>query len=380
MKKIICTVTNDLNFDQRMIRICTSLSNAGYEVQLVGRKLKYSPALADQPFLQKRFNLFFNHGKLFYLEFNFRLIWFLLFTGFDAVCSVDLDTLLAGFLVSKLKSKKIIYDAHEYFTEVPEVVERPMVKGAWEFLARSIIPRLKYCYTVSECIAEDFRDRYNSHFLVIRNVPVNKKNVWEKHGDSVAYSNARSFWRPNLKPFILIYQGVLNEGRGLEEILSAMEKLIGVELWLVGEGDLSSELRKTAKDKGMLGKVVFHGRIAPDELHALTVKSHLGLNLLKNKGLNYYYSLANKTFDYMQAGIPSICMDFPEYKKINKEYSVFYLLEKLEIESLVKAINKFKDDKNFYINKCKSNRIAADVFVWEKEEIKLIEFYKKVME
>ncbi|MEO1261210.1 MAG: glycosyltransferase [Bacteroidota bacterium] len=380
MKKIICTVTNDLNFDQRMIRVCTSLSQAGYDVQLIGRKLSYSQDLFEQPYRQKRFKLIFNKGKIFYLEFNIRLFFYLMFEQFDAVCSIDLDTLLAGYLASKIKKRKIIYDAHEYFTEVPEVVERPITKGVWEALANFIIPRLKFNYTVSTSIAAEFQKKYNTRFSVILNVPFRKRiesNIdFEEH--EFPFSQHAKFQKNNL--FILIYQGVLNEGRGLEEMIEAMEEIDGAVLWLAGEGDISEILRKLVDEKKLQEKVIFFGRVAPGSLHKLTVRANLGLNLLKNKGLNYYFSLANKTFDYMQAGIPSICMDFPEYKQINEKYSTFYLLKSLSKKDIVAAVNKLRDDNEYYIDKCKNARMAAKVFNWEKEETKLIEFYRKVFE
>ncbi len=143
-KKIYLTVTNDLTYDQRMIRIATTLVNSGYTVCLVGRLRSNSQSLKEQPFAQKRLRCWFDKGKFFYLEYNWRLFFYLLWRRLDAIGSIDLDTLLAGYLLSKLKRKPCIYDAHEYFTEVPEVVERPAIQRVWERLAQGIIPRLTY--------------------------------------------------------------------------------------------------------------------------------------------------------------------------------------------------------------------------------------------
>lgn len=87
--KIIFTVTNDLVHDQRMIRICSTMTELGYEVQLIGRKQKKSTPISSQPYEQTRFRLFFESGKLFYVEYNLRLLIFLLFRKFDAICSID---------------------------------------------------------------------------------------------------------------------------------------------------------------------------------------------------------------------------------------------------------------------------------------------------
>src|SRR5450432_542599 len=100
---IYFTVTNDLTYDQRMIRICTSLANAGYKIMLTGRKMKGSIPLIEQPFQQKRIRCLFERGKLFYAEYNLRLFFYLLFKKADCICAIDLDTILPCYFISKLK-------------------------------------------------------------------------------------------------------------------------------------------------------------------------------------------------------------------------------------------------------------------------------------
>ena len=102
-KKIILTVTNDLTYDQRMQKICRSLSGAGYTVELVGRKKSDSISLATEPYLQTRITCIFNKGKLFYVEYNLRLLFYLTFRNFDAACAIDLDTITPVYIIGKLK-------------------------------------------------------------------------------------------------------------------------------------------------------------------------------------------------------------------------------------------------------------------------------------
>ncbi|MBK9013879.1 MAG: glycosyltransferase [Saprospiraceae bacterium] len=364
MKRIICTVSNDLTYDQRMIRICTSLVSAGYEVMLVGRELHGSRTLVQRAFAQKRLRLLFKNGKLFYLELNLRMFFGLLFSRFDIVYSVDLDTLLPGRLVSALRRKTCVFDAHEYFTEVPELAERPLTKSVWEMAARLTIPGLRHAITVCYSLAEVFEKRYGVHFTVIRNVPLaGEKPMQEAKPKS---------------PFVLIYQGALNDGRGLEESILAMKLLDGVELWICGEGDLSDELRLLTQKNGVEQKVRFFGKLLPDELAKLTTQADLGLNLLKNKGLNYYYSLANKAFDYIQAGLPSLGMEFPEYVQLNGEFDVFHLIEKLEPEEIATAVTQLRSNKNRYDTLAANCRAASKTLNWQMESKKLLEFFSKI--
>lgn len=364
MTKIYFTVTNDLTYDQRMIRICTSLSKLGYDIWLIGRQRPNSQPLNKQVFQQKRLNCFFERGKFFYLEYNIRLFFFLLWNRFDAVCSIDLDTILAGYYSSFLKRKICIYDAHEYFTEVPEVVQRPKTKRIWEWVANHTIPKLTYAYTVCQSLQKVFLEQYNTPFEVIRNVPFQQTNLPPS--------------LPFKAPFILLYQGVLNDGRGLEELIVALQELPQVEFWMAGEGDCSQELRDLVQTLKLEKQVKFLGYIQPHELKEITKKAHLGVNLLQNKGLNYYYSLANKFFDYIQAQKPSLNMNFPEYATIIKEHPVGLLLDDLTPKTIVRSIQALIEHPEVYDSLQDHCLKAREVFVWEKEALKLEAFYKQV--
>ena len=375
-KRIIFTVINDLTYDQRMIRICNSLANYGYEVLLVGRKLSQSIPLQDQSFQQKRLFCFFQKGKLFYLEYNFRLFFFLFWKKFDAVCAIDLDTILPAHYITRWKNKPLIYDAHEYFTEVPEVVRRPKVQQVWERVAQETIPTCKYCYTVCQSLADIFQNKYKTHFEVIRNCPVSPPhdlNFEKEKNDGLTLSQT-------VQPKIILYQGALNEGRGLEQMIQAIQYIDGVQLQLAGEGDLSNHLRELVQHLEIEDRIVFLGYQLPEDLRRITRKAWLGINLLENKGKSYYYSLANKTFDYVQAEVPALHMAFPEYQKLNEEIEVAILIEALRPDELAKVVNKLLEDEKKYQQLRDNCKQAKMIWTWEKEEQKLLAFYQKVFE
>ncbi|MDX2068170.1 MAG: glycosyltransferase [Haliscomenobacter sp.] len=364
--KLVFTVTNDLCYDQRMQRICGTLSAEGHEVTLVGRLRKTSPLLPPAPYRQVRLACWFEKGKLFYLEYNFRLFWWLLLQkSFDVYTGIDLDTIMPCLGVARLKGKKCYYDAHEYFSEVPEVVGRPLTKWIWEMVARIGIPHVDKAYTVGPALAQIFQQRYGIPFEVVRNMPFQNSNP--------------SSTPPPLNsstPPIILYQGVLNAGRGLETAIAAMQKIEGAVLWLAGEGDLSQELRQLAKDLQVECKVRFLGYLNPVELRSVTQQASIGLNLLENRGLSYFYSLANKAFDYVQAGVPSIQMNFPEYLALQEEHRVFYLINRLEVEVLVQAIEHLLGDGELYLALEENCRKAAVEWCWEMEKVRLVEMYR----
>lgn len=360
MKRIIATVTNDLTFDRRMQRICRTLASNGYEVTLVGRQLSNSKPLANEPFQQHRIKCWFNKGKLFYAEYNLRLMWYLLWQKTDMVCAVDLDTIVPCVTVGGWKGWTKVYDAHEYFSEVPEVVDRPKVKKVWEWVASKYIPKADLAYTVGPALAKIFTERYGIPFHSIRNVPdaVTSKPTPKESG-------------------YLLYQGALNKGRGLEVLLQAMQQ-IDLKLKIAGEGDLSTELRQMAIDLGVNSKVEFLGFVKPIDLPELTAGAWLGLNLLENMGLSYYYSLANKCFDYIQADVPAMHMDFPEYSALVEKYHVAILLKELSPEAIVASIQGLQHNTEQYNNLVAACQNAKKHFTWQLEADKLLTLYRDV--
>ncbi len=362
MKRVFCTVTNDLNFDQRMIRICSTLQKNGYDVTLVGRRLKSSPEIQERIFDQKRLSCRFSSGPLFYLEYNVRLFVFLIRSKPDVINTIDLDTVFGAWLYRGLTRAQWIFDAHEHFTEVPEVTDRKFVKWIWSRVERLVFTNADKFYTVSVSISEIYQKNYKKNVEVIRNVPfLRSTNVVKPQSEQSEQG-------------IFIYQGALNLGRCVELYIKAMHNVDG-ELWLVGEGDLSEELRALVAREKQEHKVRFYGRVEPEELHLLTVKADVGLNVLENRGLSYYYSLSNKCFDYIQAGKPSISSAFPEYQILNEEYDVMLLTEP-NLTSVTSAMKQLLQDKALYHRLSNNCQQAAKTWNWENELKKLLKVYE----
>jgi glycosyltransferase involved in cell wall biosynthesis len=331
------------------------LCEAGYHVCLVGRKKRKSLPLQHEVFEQKRLNCFFEKGKLFYIEYNLRLLFYLLFAGCDILLAVDYDTLLPNTVVAKLRGKKLVFDAHEYFTEVPELYHRKAVKYCWSLIGNTCIPKVDLAYTVGPALAKLFTQQHGIPFHSIMNVP--------------PLQSLASFGSNQPIIPIILYQGALNVGRGIEELIFAMREIEAV-LWIAGEGDLSESLRALVQAEKLHDKVVFLGFVLPNKLPELTLQAHICCNLLLPNGLSYYYSLANKFFDYIHAGKPQICANFPEYEAINKEHEVAVLC-KAEPNEIAAALNKLLNDKELYEklrNNCKK---AAQVYNLREESQKL---------
>lgn len=360
LKHIYFTVTNDLTYDQRMHRICTSLSHAGFKIILVGRKLPASRPLENEPYVQKRLRCFFNKGFLFYAEYNLRLFLFLLPRKMDGLCAVDLDTILPCLVASKLKRIVRIYDAHEYFTELKEVRMRPRVQRFWTAVERFAVPQFRNGYTVTEGLAAAFKKRYNRRYNVIRNLPVLLPPATDRE-----------------RKKILVYQGAVNEGRGFEVLIPAM-KTVPYKLVVCGDGNFMTQVKNLIRENGVEEKVALNGMMLPADLRLTAREASLGIGLAEKEGINQYHALPNKFLDYMHAGLPQLAMNFPEYKRINEQYRVAVLLDGLSVELVAKTINETMADENRLKTMAENALAAREIFCWQHEEKVLIRFYKNL--
>jgi glycosyltransferase involved in cell wall biosynthesis len=362
LKRIIFTVTNDLTYDQRMQRICTSLAKSGYDVILLGRKLKNSALIQPQLFKQKRIRCFFEKGFSFYAEYNLRIFFWLLFRKTDIICAIDLDTILPCYFVSLIRNKKRVYDAHELFTEQKEIVTRRTVHKFWLWVERFAVPKFKRGYTVNNFIAEELKRRYGVDYSVVRNLPV-LTNV-----SPVSTGKDEKF---------IIYQGAVNEGRSFETLIPAM-KHVDVKLKIYGKGNLFEQVKQLIKDHHVEKKAELMGYVLPGELKQITSEAYAAVMLFEPTGLNQYYSLSNRFFDYIMAAVPQVCVNYPEYKMINDEFSIALMIDDTKEETIAAALNKLLEDENLHEQLSGNCVIARERLNWEHEEKKLLGFYERL--
>ena len=345
-----------------MQRICNTLQQNGYEIVLIGRSSRSSKPLSTQLFQQKRIRCFSNAGPLFYIEYNIKLFFYLLFKRTDAICAIDLDTILPVYFSSICRNTKRLYDAHEYFTQMKEIVSRPTIHKIWLTIGKFAVPRFQYGYTVNTFIRNKLQELYGVQYVIVRNLP-----YFEKIESQQKNSVKKKF----------IYQGAVNEGRGFETLIPAM-KNVDAELYIYGKGNFYEQTKQLIKDYNLEDKVFLKGNLLPEELKRITPEMYAGIMIVENCGLSLYYSLANKFFDFMMAGIPQICIDFPEYKAINDNYQFAYMIPDIEMGTLSTAMNKLLTDKELYQQLQRNCIVARKELNWEKESQVLLDYYSTI--
>ncbi|WP_298780197.1 glycosyltransferase [uncultured Polaribacter sp.] len=362
-KKIFVAVTNDVSTDYRVHKICNYLVNKGFEITVYGRVLPNTISV-DRKYKIVRKKHLFNHNFMFYAEFNFRLFFSLLFKKYDYILANDLDTLPACFFVSKLKSTNLVYDSHELFSEGPELQGRKFVQGFWRKLEDFFLPKIKKAYTVSQSIVEFYDDKYQNKMGLIRNIPL-KKDILEVEEVSFPTKNRT-----------ILYQGVLNPGRGLKPMIKALHFIDNLDLIIIGYGKVESELKTFVVEEKMEERVHFMGRIAREKLLNYTKKATLGMVLEEPLGLSFKYSLPNKLFDYIHAEIPIIAGNMPEISRIINTHKVGVIVENYKPKNIASTIIKLLNNDTLLSEIKAHQKKTKEILCWEKECEKLDYYFK----
>lgn len=359
-KRAIVLVTNDLSNDRRVDNTCSVLTDLGFAVTLVGRHRKSSKPLAKRAYGTYRMRLWFCKGFLFYAEINIRLFFFLMVRRCHLIVANDLDTLLPAYEISRFKACALVYDSHEFFTGVPELMERPRVRAVWERIERRIFPKLKHIITVNDSIASLYKDLYGKNLNVIRNVPPLR--------DNIIVANKTELGIPEEKSVILLQGAWINKDRGGEEAVQAMAHLEGAVLLVIGGGDVIASLKEIAEQPAIKGKVLFKDRLPFEELCRYTSVADIGLSLDKDTNINYRYSLPNKLFDYIHAGVPVLASPLVEVKKIVDTYKVGEVIRTHAPEDIALSLREMLASPEALAAYKKNCAVARKDLCWDLEK------------
>lgn len=371
MKRIILSAVSDIATDQRVKKVAASLHHAGYDVLVIGRKKRDSIEVEKSAFRIERMKLWIETGPLFYAEFNIRLFFRLLFRKADALNANDLDTLAANYLASIFKRIPVVYDSHEYFTGVPELVHRPRVRKIWKSIERFLFPRQKHVYTVNQSIADLYQEEYGVPVDVIRNLPTRSSPIHRKSRSELGLPADR---------FILIMQGAINVDRGAEEMIEAMRYIENGLFLIIGTGDVLPLVQEKVQGDAVLqDRVRIMGRMLWSDLMSYTAASDLGLTLEKDTNINYRFSLPNKLFDYLKAGIPALASDLVETSRIIRHYDVGSMITSHDPCDIARTINSIIGNPDQLRHWRQHTAQAAGELCWENQEEALLNVYRRAL-
>ena len=370
--KVLIAVISDLATDMRVQKQASLLAEMGCDVTVIGRRRDNSLPARLPGAKVFRIRVPFRRGPGMYLTFNFMLLIHLLVRRFDLCVSCDLDTLVPCYGVSQLFRKTVVYDAHEYFTCQHGLTGRKLRYRLWKADERQILPHVRHMITVSESIAGLYRCEYGSNPVVVRNV-----------APSVAHlvPHSRSLFSVSDDEMLVVYQGSgINEGRGAEELIDAISLVERVRLVITGSGDIIGKIRQRVIDSPAAGRIIFLPVMPWEEMMRYTLGCDAGFTLDTDTCINQRYSLPNKLFDYIAAGIPAIASPLPEVSALIRQYGCGVVIDEVSPEAIAEVLERLRDDRALLQTLKEKARAARSELNWEKEKLKEQEFFRSVTE
>jgi len=365
-------VISDLSTDMRVQKQALLLTEMGFTVTLIGRKAGESPSLFLPRVKVLRLSVLFRRGPMMYILFNLFLFFRLLTRRSDLYVANDLDTLIPCYYVSRLFGKPLVYDAHEYFTGQFGLAERRFKYAVWKRAERRLLPRIRHMITVSNSIAGLYREEYGVDPVVIMNVAPSTDEL-------IAYN--RDNLRVGKDDLLVIYQGSgINPGRGVMELVNAMTMLERVRLIIAGSGDMIEEVREAVSVKGLRNNVILLPRMKWEEMMQFTMICDAGLSLDPDNCINQRFSLPNKLFDYIAAGIPMIVSPLPEVSDVVRRHACGLILSHVAPYTIAGALERLRDDRELLAELKEQALEARKVLNWENEKLKEQEFFRNVIE
>lgn len=351
--RIAMAVTNDLVTDQRVLRHAEALAAKGQKVTLIGRRLAESGEVETRCRVV-RMELRHRRGWRFYAEYNWRLFRLLRKEKPDLVWANDTDTLPGCWLAAKTMRRPLVLDAHELFPEVPEIQHKPLVRWVWRTIERLLMPQCDALLTVCDSIADHYRQNLGVQMTVVRNLQPSSLTPDpspEKEGSEV----------------MLLYQGKVNLGRGVDWAIDALEWLTDCRLVVAGDGDLLEKMNAYAASKPWSDRVTFTGRLMPEAMRELTRQADVGLVMLEDMGLSYHYALPNRIGDFVAAGVPMVVSDLPEMSQVVRKHRVGEVMREPGPKALAESV-RWVLARKWHDGDFASARSDMD---WEKEKEKL---------
>ena len=363
IKSIAVCVTSDLATDNRVLKHCEVLHQEGFKVLLIGRLLPSSLDMPELPYTFHRFKMRFTKGPLFYLFFQLRLLLFLVKNKTSVIWSNDIDTVLPVYLISKMRGQDFIFDAHELFTEVPELAGKPLKRGIWKFIEKRFATKARLFLTVNNSLANCFKEAYHIEAAVVRNVPKRTALPPKIDRTQLGISN---------KELVLVLQGSgINKGRGLKESIDAFAGLNGVHLIIIGGGDALPDAKQQVENLKLSHCIHFFPRMPYHEMMQYTQVADIGLAFDAHQCLNFQLALPNKIFDYFHAGIAVLTGPQPEISQLTRTYECGYIMSKVNPESIRWAISFYQKNTALLATQKANALKAAAVEHWDNEQEKL---------
>ena len=368
-KKVLITFLGNIDYDTRCSNLYNTLKVNGFDVSFTGFDW------LTQNFQPLRGKITIHKLKKGFLSLSFYLkfIWHIKLALFSSRASIffaeDIYTLPFAVIFGKLKRVKIIYDSRELYGFLAGLNERKIVQSFWKIVEKLFIKHVDHIITTGKMDSDVIKEMYGvTNTVILRNLPRFYKPAQQTDlRNQLGISNNKK---------ILLYQGVILKGRGIEKIFEILPDISDFVFIIVGGGEFEEYYKNLAVERNVIDQVFFIGKFSQEDLPKLTPSADVGIALIENISKSYYYALPNKLFEYIMAEVPVVVSNLPQMKKIVEKYNVGFAVNPENNDEIINALENFTSDEIQY-KKFKQNcKVASEELNWENEVGNLLEILK----
>jgi glycosyltransferase involved in cell wall biosynthesis len=374
-KTVLAITVNEITNDNRVINYTNALALHGFKTLLVCpaicnfQKTDYHFSPIFIKIITKKLPSIsiFNYLKL--IEFFLKVFFKSMKWNPDIIHANDLKGLMIAALIKRRihSDVKIVYDAHEYETETNGL--QGVQKKVYQYLEKRYIQDVYRMITVSDTIADEYVRLYGvERPTVLLNVP---QFSFEKNRK---YDLFRERFKIRNDQRIFLYQGYLMPGRGIEILLESFNQLENDNdvIIFMGKGSLTDLIQNYYPT----GKIYYHEFVDPKEYLNFTSSADVGIAFIEDISLSDRYCLPNKLFEYMFCGLPIICSNLPEMRKLVEAHSIGIVAKENSIAGFRKAIEEVDSSGLDFFKQNLPQ--ASSIYSWANQEKRLINFYNQL--
>ncbi len=359
-KKMCIAFLGNALHDSRIVNLTNSLKKDGCRVSVIS----FDWFISKEDYFRDDLRIFrLTKGKFslfFYINFAVTLLKELINTRADIYFAEDFYTLPFVTIIAKARRAKVYYNSRELYAFLGGLRKRPYLQSIVKFIEKIFIRKADLVLTTGEMDSEFLEKFYSiKNTLVIRNIP-----LLQEPSEKIDF---RKIYGIGEEKVILLYQGVLLEGRGIPVIMRAMVSLPQTVLVLLGDGEQKNNFKSMSEKLNISDRVIFAGTFSQTQLINYTAAADIGLSLIENISVSYYHALPNKLFEYIMAGLPVLCSNLPQMKKIVEEYRVGEAISIEDDKMVAAALKRFTEDKQLLNSYKKNCSAAAAQLNWQAE-------------
>lgn len=304
----------------------------------------------------------------------FKVIILMIYNGikddYNLYHAHDLNTLLQVVICAKIKKVKCIYDSHEVQTS----------RNGYNKILAKIIESILIKFIDEMIMTTNTRGEYTYKLYKIRPVIIHNYSEYLDY-EKVEAFNLYELFNIEKKNKILLYQGGIQKGRGLSNLIKAIKYINNCHLLIIGQSYKGEKERllDLIYDLNLECKVTFVDKIRLEELPKYTKGAYIGFQLLQNTNYNHYSALSNKLFEYMMMHIPIVSCNLIEIKKVIEDNKIGIVVDSNNVLEIKEAIEKILNDQKFHLSLVNNCKRAKLIYNWNNEKIKLISLYKEIL-